>query len=127
MNNAELVNNVIKAFESHKAEALTALMTEDASFENVAEQKTLQGKQEIEISLSNFFRKIVSVKWQVKNILIQDNLAVIERVSHIHYADKQIKIAAMAIIEIENGKIRHFRDYFDANTYIQQNNNQFWD
>ena len=51
------------------------------------------------------------------NIAAAGNVVIAERVDHIHVGDKQVDLPCCGVFELENGKIKVWRDYFDLATY----------
>ena len=122
----KIIDQLIGAFESRDIESLQSILADDVSFENVAENKVINGRLSVCEVLSNFFDKTTSIQWDVHRKIFNEHYIAIERTSKICYQGNNIEIRAVAMIEIKKNKIISFSDYFDAQTFIRQNNNETW-
>jgi len=122
----QLAKLFIQSFESRDAEAITDFCAESVLFENVASGESIHGKSLLFQMLSEFFKNVTEVSWDVHQIIASDNKIAIERTSHIVFNANKITIRAVAILIIVNAKIKRFSDYFDAATFKNQNRNETW-
>ena len=61
------------------------------------------------------------VDWQVLNIAENGNAVLTERVDNFVMADgKRVSLPVMGTMEIEDGKIKVWRDYFDMASFVSQ-------
>lgn len=126
VNLEQLAKELIQNFESRNAAAIANLCDESVSFENVAENKVINGRATLLQVLSEFFKNVSKVNWEIHQVIASHDRIAIERTSHITFNNNKISIRAVAILIIADGKITRFSDYFDAETFKKQNKNQAW-
>ena len=116
----DVVTALIKANEARDIEALLAVLTEDARYENVP-MSVLTGHDEIKAMLEGFLGSAKEVAWEVLHQVEQGNVVMNERVDRFVMADgKKISIRVAGLFEIRDGKIAVWRDYFDLNEFTSQ-------
>lgn len=116
----ELVTALIKANEARDIDALLAVLSEDARYENVP-MSVLTGHDEIKAMLEGFLGSAKEVAWEVLHQVEQGNVVMNERVDRFVMADgKKISIRVAGLFEIRDGKIAVWRDYFDLNEFTGQ-------
>ena len=116
----ELVTALIKANEARDIDALLAVLTEDARYENVP-MSVLTGHDEIKAMLEGFLGSAKEVAWEVLHQVEQGNVVMNERVDRFVMADgKKISIRVAGLFEIRDGKIAVWTDYFDLNEFTSQ-------
>ena len=116
----ELVTALIKANEARDIDALLAVLTEDARYENVP-MSVLTGHGEIRSMLEGFLGSAKEVAREVLHQVEQGNVVMNERVDRFVMADgKKIELRVAGIFEIRDGKVAVWRDYFDLNEFTSQ-------
>jgi limonene-1,2-epoxide hydrolase len=61
------------------------------------------------------------IEWTTYHIAAAGQVVLTERLDEFDLADgKKISLPVMGTFEIEEGKIKAWRDYFDLNTYMSQ-------
>lgn len=81
---------------------------------------TFRGKDEIRKFLEKFGRGMSNVHYDIKNVLEQDDIIMLEGVENYTKKGKDVRVPFMAIYFFEDGKIRESRDYFDLETVTKQ-------
>jgi limonene-1,2-epoxide hydrolase len=118
MTNSEIVMNFIQAWNERDWDAIEAAFTDDVVYHNIP-MPPLQGKQAAMAFITGMQPK--SVDWQVLNIAENGDVVLTERVDNFVLADgKDLSVPVMGAMEIDNGKIRAWRDYFDLATFTNQ-------
>ena len=115
-------SEVIRAFcacwSTLDAAALASYFTEDGVYYNMP-SAPVSGRANIEQFIAAFAAKWVKTDWELLNILEQGNLVIAERVDRTLVGDKAVNLPCCGVFEMENGKIKVWRDYFDLNTYMK--------
>lgn len=118
MTNSETVMNFIQAWNELDWGAVEAAFTDDVVYHNIP-MAPLQGKQAAMAFITGMQPE--SVDWQVLNIAENGNVVLTERVDNFVMAGgKDLSLPVMGVMEIHNGKIRAWRDYFDLATFTNQ-------
>ncbi len=116
--NEQIVNNFIATFGKLDLEALMGFFTEDAVYHNIPWPPAI-GRAAIRKVLEGFFKdmNMTSARFEVRYQLATGNVVMNERVDYLVINNKKISLPVMGVFEIENGRIKAWRDYFDAATF----------
>ena len=116
----ETVTALLQANESRDVDAILALLTDDALYENVP-MSVLTGHEEIGGMLGPFLQGVTTVVWEVLHQVEQGNVVMNERVDRFTMADgKKITIRVCGMFEVRDGKVAVWRDYFDLAEFTKQ-------
>lgn len=115
-----VVTKLIAAIENRDAKAVGILLDDKVIFENVPEGKTINGRANAEAQFKLFFDNTSKIQWDIEQRIISGSLAVIERKNNITFQGKDITLPMVTIMEVQNGKILSFKDYFDSETFAKQ-------
>lgn len=119
MNTIEIIDHFIEKIQQRNADALIALMAEDVIFYDIPKD-THHGISAVHQLFENFFTHAASIDWEIIHKIIQDNVAVIERINHVNIQGKNISLPMVTVIEVVAGKIKVIRDYFDLKSFTDQ-------
>ena len=115
MTHTDLVLSLIKAIEENDKDNILDFFAEDAIFHNIP-MHAAQGHEEIWKVFAAVHDDAEDIKWDVHDIAESKTGQVLtERTDHYKLSGKWIDFEVMGIFEIEAGKIKHWRDYFDLN------------
>lgn len=114
--NEAVIREFIAAWSSLDAARLAAYFTEDGTYHNIPSQP-VSGRANIQAMISNFTRPWQSTVWEISNVAAVGNLVMVERVDHTVVAGQTISLPCVGVFEMEGGKIKLWRDYFDLTTY----------
>lgn len=111
--NEQIVNNFIDAWGRLNAEELAGFFTEDAVYHNIPMRPAI-GIASVRKVLGAMMRDMTGVKFEVRYQAAAGNIVMNERIDHITNKDgKKISLPVAGVFELENGKIKAWRDYFD--------------
>ncbi len=102
------------AWVAGDAEALAHLFTVDAQL--IVPSQRWQGQAKIREEVAKFVRLYTDIKITIHRIIIEGNLAAVEW----HYEDieratgKHSQADDAIVIEVQNGRISYWREYFDT-------------
>ena len=120
MTPGETVTALIRANEARDVDAVLALLTEDAVYENVP-MSALKGHDEIRALLAPFIEGAKSVAWEVLHQVEQGDVVMNERVDRFTMPDgKEIAIRVAGVFEVKDGLVAVWRDYFDLAEFTGQ-------
>ena len=118
MTNSEIVMRFIDAWNRMDWDQVVDLLADDVVYHNIPMEK-LEGKAAASAFITGM--KPVGVQWDVLSIAENGNKVLTERVDAFDMADgKHVSIPVMGTFEIEQGRIKAWRDYFDLATFIKQ-------
>ena len=78
-----------------------------------------QGRSEIEKFIRGFAGSWIKTDWEILNLAETGDVVIAERVDHTKIGDKSVDLPCTGVFELENGKIKVWRDYFDMRTYMK--------
>ncbi|MFM1896300.1 MAG: limonene,2-epoxide hydrolase [Pseudomonadota bacterium] len=116
MENELMIREFISAWSSLDAQLLASYFAEDGTYHNIPSQ-AVSGRDNIEAMITNFTRPWQETEWEILNVVSQGNTVVVERIDHTVVGGQLIDLPCLGIFEIEDGKIKVWRDYFDLATY----------
>ena len=119
MSNKTLVKNFIAAWNSMDLESVTDFFSEDIFYHNIP-MEPLNGKEEASAFVKGL-SDCQSINWEIIAIAEEGNMVLTERIDNFNFKDgRKISLPVMGTFEIEDNKIKQWRDYFDLETFQQQ-------
>lgn len=116
--NSDIVMQFIQAWNDCDWDGLEALFDDDVVYHNIP-MTPLNGKIEAMAMIRGMQPK--EVDWQVLNIAENGNMVLTERVDNFVMADgKEDSLPVMGAMEVVNGRIVAWRDYFDLPSFTSQ-------
>ncbi len=79
----------------------------------------VQGRDNLENFIGNFIGTWTETQWDIITILSNGNLVIAERLDRAKAGEKSVDLPCVGMFEMENGKIKVWRDYFDSGTYFK--------
>jgi limonene-1,2-epoxide hydrolase len=116
--NGELVRSFCRAWSRTDAGELMGFFAEDAVYHNVM-LPPLRGKAAIEAGVRAFLGGWSDVDWELLHVVEDGDVVMAERVDRGRANGKPFALPVVGVFEIEAGKIRAWRDYFDLATYTK--------
>ncbi len=119
MSNTQIVLDFIDAWNRMDMDAVIDALTDDIVYDNIPMER-LEGKAVVEPALRHGM-ELTGVDWEVLSIAENGNKVLTERIDNFLLpGDYKLVMPVMGTFEIENGKIRAWRDYFDLATLTSQ-------
>lgn len=118
MTNTELVMSFIAAWNSKDWDGIEALFADDVIYHNIP-MEALHGRDQAMAMIRGMQPQ--EVDWQVLNIAANGDVVLTERVDNFVMEDgKRVSLPVMGAMEIREGKIQAWRDYFDLASFTSQ-------
>ena len=117
--NTELVSAFCRAWSNRDVDELLGYFAEDAVYHNMP-MPPIQGKPAIKAILQQIVSPTSWIQWETLNIAEAGNVVFTERVDRFEMAGKKVELPVAGVFEIENGKIKAWRDYFDMAAWTRQ-------
>ncbi len=118
--NTDIVTSLIKAICANKKADILAHFNDDAVFHNIP-LAIAQGHEAIWEALAPIHDIAEDVAWQVYHSAeTPEGIVLNERIDRYRLKGQWIEFKVMGIFEIKNGKIQHWRDYFDLQQAMSQ-------
>ncbi len=117
--NTDLVSAFCKAWSNHDVDEVLGYFTEDAVYHNMP-MPPMQGKPAIKTILQQIVSPTSWIGWETLNIAEAGSIVFTERVDRFEMGGKKVELPVAGVFEIENGKIKAWRDYFDMAAWTRQ-------
>jgi len=117
--NTKLVKDFCDAWSRIDVEEIVSYFTEDAIYHNMP-GPPIEGKAAIETILKGILTPTTWAEWEMLNIAETGDKVLTERVDRFDIAGKRVELPVAGVFEIEGGKIKAWRDYFDMPTWTRQ-------
>jgi limonene-1,2-epoxide hydrolase len=115
VSNSDVVRRFCAAFERLDADELTAYFTPDALYHNIP-MAPLRGHAAIHAFIKAIPEQFLGLRFEILHQVAGGNLVMNERLDHFELRDRVVTLPVAGIFELEQGKIRAWRDYFDLAT-----------
>ena len=116
--NETVIREFLKAWSRLDPKELASYFTDDGIYHNMPLQP-VQGREKIQEFIGGFISSWTKTDWEVVNIVASGDLVIAERVDRTKAGDKSVDLPCVGVFELENGKTKVFRDYFDLGTYMK--------
>lgn len=116
--NTEIIREFIGAWSRLDAEELVEYFTRDGTYYNIPAQP-VSGRENLIAFIGAFLKDWSSTEWEILNLVGEGDLVIAERMDRTKVGDKNIDLPCCGVFEMQDGKIKEWRDYFDMNTYMK--------
>ncbi len=116
--NAEVVRAFIAAWSRLDAEELLGYFAPDGIYYNMP-IAPISGHEALRPFITGFVVGWAETNWEVLHLIEHCDVVIAERVDRTVTKDgKQVDLPCCGVFEMEQGKIKVWRDYFDMGTYM---------
>lgn len=115
--NAKLVTEFCMSLEKGDMTKLVSYLSEDVVYHNIP-WEPVTGHAGVRKVLGPFLEGPgrATVKMNIKNTTVASNTVMNERLEEWAKGSMKLDLPVIGVFEVKNGKITHWRDYFDAKT-----------
>jgi limonene-1,2-epoxide hydrolase len=114
-----LIRDFCEAWSRRDIDELLGYFTEDAIYHNMPIEPA-QGHDAIRNVMNLFVPMSKEITFEIKHLAEEGNVVLTERVDRFVMDGGTIELPVMGVFEVERGKIKAWRDYFDMQTYMGQ-------
>jgi limonene-1,2-epoxide hydrolase len=107
-----LVNDFCAAWVRMDPDELAGYFTDDGVYHNIP-MEPMEGRQAIRDGLAGMKAMISSIRFEIHRQVASGDVVMNERTDHIQMGDRSVALPVVGVFEIEGGKIKAWRDYFD--------------
>lgn len=115
--NERIIRDFIAAWSRLDPTELADYFTEDGCYHNMPAQP-VRGRGNVEQFIRGFTATWTETQWDVVSLASAGNRVFAERVDRTKTSKGNVDLPCIGVFELEGGKIREWRDYFDLNTYM---------
>ena len=117
--NADIVRDFIAAWSRLDVEELLGYFAPDGTYYNMP-IAPVSGHAALRPFIAGFIAGWAETRWDLLHLVEADDLVIAERVDRTVTKDgKQVDLPCCGVFELEQGKIKVWRDYFDMGTYVK--------
>ncbi|MCW8193452.1 SgcJ/EcaC family oxidoreductase [Proteobacteria bacterium 005FR1] len=116
--NLQIVRDFIQAWSTLDAQKLAGYFADDGCYHNIPLQPVV-GRQKVQDFIQQFIAGWTETQWDITNIAATGNLVMVERLDRTRTAKGDVDLPCVGVFEMEDGKIKVWRDYFDLATYTR--------
>jgi limonene-1,2-epoxide hydrolase len=118
MSNESIVRRFIEAWSRLDPKELAGYFAEDGVYHNMP-MTPVRGRENVEKLIAGFSASWTETEWEILHLMGQGDVVIAERVDHTKLGDKNVDLPCTGVFELEDGKIKVWRDYFDLGTYTR--------
>ncbi|MDA1371489.1 MAG: nuclear transport factor 2 family protein [Proteobacteria bacterium] len=115
--NETVVREFIAAWSNLDPAELAAYFTEDGTYHNIP-SAAVTGRDNIQQFIAGFIRPWESTDWEIISLVAEGDTVIVERLDKTVVAGSPVNLPCVGVYEMEAGKIKIWRDYFDLATYV---------
>ena len=116
--NVAIVTEFIEAWSRLDADELASFFTEDGCYHNMP-LGPVSGRENVRNMIAGFIANWTGTKWDLLQIMGSGDVVIAERLGRTQAGDKSVDLPCVGVFEMEAGKIKVWRDYFDLATYTK--------
>lgn len=114
--NEAIITEFIQAWSELDAARLVAYFCEDGCYHNIPLEPVV-GHEALLAFIEGFLSTWTETTWEIRTIVSSGNVVIAERLDKTKSTAGDVDLPCVGVFEMENGKIREWRDYFDMATY----------
>ena len=121
----KVIEQLFAAWNSHDADKVANVFTEDAVYEDVTASHISRGRAEVRKWAAGAFVVFENFKMEVVSSYVHNGRGVAEWVwsgtdKGLHKTGKNFSVRGVSVIEVRDGKISSCKDYYDFATAMKQ-------
>lgn len=114
--NQQIIRDFMQAWSTLDAEQLAGYFAEDGCYHNMPLQ-AVSGRQNIQAFIERFIAGWTETRWDITHMAAVGDVVMVERLDRTRTGAGDVDLPCVGVFEMENGKIKVWRDYFDLATY----------
>ncbi len=118
MDNQKIIREFIEAWSRLDPDELSSYFTEDGVYHNMP-SGPVAGRENVRKMIAGFIGSWTETQWDVLNLVSAGDVVIAERLDRTKAGDKAVDLPCTGVFELENGRIKVWRDYFDLGTYAK--------
>ncbi|MDP6343362.1 MAG: limonene-1,2-epoxide hydrolase family protein [Alphaproteobacteria bacterium] len=116
--NETIIRDFVAAWSRLDAEELVGYFCEDGTYHNMP-AGPVSGRDNLRKFIGGFIAPWTETTWDILNLLANDDIVMVERLDRTKLGAKAVDLPCFGIFEMQDGKIKVWRDYFDMATFTK--------
>lgn len=117
--NEQIVRDFLKLWASRDVEEMLACFAQDGIYDNVPENRPMEGHEAIGAWLAICFQHLTRIDVEVSHVAVNGEWVLCERLDDHIVDEKHMVLPVMGAIRVVDGKIVMFRDYYCRKTVAE--------
>jgi len=114
--NSDIIREFVATWSRLDPAELATYFTEDGCYHNMPIDPIV-GREAVQAFITGFSATWTETDWEILNLVEAGDLVFCERVDRTRTTKGNVDLPCVGVFEMQEGKIRLWRDYFDFNTY----------
>jgi limonene-1,2-epoxide hydrolase len=116
--NEAVIRDFVAAWSRLDAAELASYFTDDGTYHNMP-IAPVSGRDAVEKFIAGFIKAWTATDWEIVTLVASGDVVVVERVDRTKIGDKAVDLPCVGVFEMQDGRIKLWRDYFDMPTYTK--------
>jgi limonene-1,2-epoxide hydrolase len=116
--NERTIREFIEAWSRLDPAELAGYFADDGVYHNMP-TGPVAGRTKVEEFIRGFTASWTETRWELLNIVSSGGVVIAERLDRTRAGEKSVDLPCVGVFELEAGKIKVWRDYFDLATYAK--------
>jgi limonene-1,2-epoxide hydrolase len=116
--NERIITEFIAAWSRLDPAELAGFFADDGVYHNMP-SAPVQGRANVESLIRGFSADWTETTWDIVTIMSSGDVVIAERVDRTSAGGRSVDLPVVGVFEMEEGKIKVWRDYFDLATYTR--------
>jgi len=116
--NVAIITEFVAAWSRLDADELASYFAEDGCYHNMPVGPVV-GHDNVRAMIAAFTADWTATQWDLLNIVGSGDVVIAERLDRTRAGDKVVDLPCTGVFEMESGKIKVWRDYFDMATFAK--------
>ena len=116
--NVAIITDFVAAWSRLDPDELASYFTDDGCYHNIPVGPVV-GRDNVRNMIAAFTADWTETQWDLLNIVGSGDIVVAERLDRTRAGDKAVDLPCTGVFEMEGGKIKMWRDYFDMATFTK--------
>ena len=118
MDNEKIIREFIEAWSRLDPEELSRYFSDDGVYHNMP-TGPVAGRENVKAMITGFIASWTETRWDILHLVSAGDVVIAERLDRTKAGDKAVDLPCAGVFEMEDGKIKVWRDYFDLTTYVK--------
>lgn len=114
--NEQTIRDFVNAWPRLDADEIVGYFAEDGVYHNMM-LDPVKGHAALKGFIAGFIANWSDAKWEIVNLVSRGDLVIAERVDRMKVGGKPVALPCCGVFEMQGGKIKIWRDYFDLPTF----------
>ncbi|MGB5757265.1 MAG: limonene-1,2-epoxide hydrolase family protein [Acidimicrobiales bacterium] len=114
--NVAIITDFVAAWSRLDPDELAGYFSDDGCYHNMP-VGPVAGRDNVRNMIAAFTADWTETQWDLLNIVGSGDVVIAERLDRTRVGDKSVDLPCTGVFEMEGGKIKMWRDYFDMATF----------